>query len=1269
MLNHPNFCTSVCLFLVAATGFAQIRSGTITGSVTDQSGAVVMDASVTVTDSETNIAYPTKTTGAGFYTVPYLQPGIYSVSVSKAGFETFTESGIHLDPSQTARVDATLRIGSAAARIEVTAAAAQLQTENSTVSAGVSSQVIDAIPNITENPLYYVTLQNGVQPRNETSTSQTLNSFGIGVAGRAEFSAIGVNGGRAFENDIQLDGLSIMGDGFNEASIIPNEEGIQEVRVISSNFTADHGRGQSVMAITSKSGTNQFHGQVSYLIRNEALNANTWGNNEQGIRRPAFKVNDFGGAISGPIHKDTLFFASSYHYLRFNQGQTYLETVPTDLERVGNFSQTLQQNANGVPVPAQLFNPFSVTQIGSNLYQRAPFPNAIIPNPNPYAKYIYSLYPEPNRTPDDIYNTNNFTATVVNTVRRHTLNNRIDYKRGRHSIYGSGGFDFGTILEPYYWGKFVTKGFNDSPTTIKDRNPYAQIGDTVVVNPTLFVDVRYGATRTDAINFAGNHSGFTQYSAFGIPQATQALFAVPGAAPVVNPKIGSGTGGGSNWSALSGGQFANKQEHQISHHLSGSVTKVHGDWTFKTGSEYRVILANYTDFEEASTNIGGCCANDPGGNYTFEYNTATGGVAPGNTSPLLSGINGATMLVGEGVWFVRPGANLKPAYAAKYFAVYSQNDWKASPRLTVNLGLRWDLQPGPTERYNRLAGYDFTRKNAFGTQGAIDFPGTMGYSRNLWDTEYHDFQPRIGAAFQVSPSLVARGGFGITYLPSNTGYFSSPNDFGEASFASGNLAQPYGTNPNGVPVSTFTDPAPLVAATGSNAAAPQIYGVAEAFFDRHLKNQMAKQANVFLEKSFGPGGQWLLATGWSASYSDHLTTRNLAFQNLQFIPASTLSAWRSQYIASNGATNPANTLVPNPYQPSTGPLLPFQGPLSARTIAQFIPLLPYPLLTGGGLNGSFSTGSGLNGSNGFASYNSLQVRLSHAFSAGLHLDLNYTWSKELDFTSTGIEDGQNVDPSGSISNPDLINLRSNRNYGTADQPHRFVATLVYVSPFGADGPLALSSRAARYMLGNWSIGSVISAQSGMPIYVSGLNNGLTGRVNRVPGQALQVPKSLQHWYNGSTKVTLPCGKTVTPPKYTFLKYNSCAFSGPTVTTPNGSIVPDLYWNGTSAQTSGDMREPGRFNMDLSLRRTFPLNERFKLEIAGEASNLLNHTEFTGAFTGSLVNTQTGALGSTNTVNSPGTGLIPGLGTSNTFGTLGVATFDPRQITMHARVVF
>ncbi len=1233
------------LGLSAAVAFAQIRSGTVTGAVVDPSNSAVPDAQVTITNTGTNIANSTRTTQGGIYTLPYLETGTYSISIVKAGFETFQANSVNIESSQTTRVDAKLRIGSAASKVEVLGTSEQLQTDTSTVSGATTSQVIDAIPNITQNPLYYAGLQNGVQPRNETSNSTSVGSFGIGVAGRAQFSAFGVNGGRAFENDIQLDGLPIMGGGFNEAAILPNTEGLQEVRVINNNFTAEYGHGQSVISLSTKSGTNRYHGEATYLLRNEALNANTNTNNANGLLRSAFKVNQFGGAVSGPIIKDKLFFFSSYHYLRFNQGQNNLVTVPTDLERVGNFSNTFI-NVGGVATPAQVFNPFSVTQLATDLYQRAPYPGAIIPNPNPYAVHMYSFYPEPNRTPDDVYNTNNYASSVVNTVRRQTLNNRVDYRFGKHSIYGSGGYDFGDVAQPRPFGKAP---FNDAPTVTNDRNPYGQIGDTIVFSPTLFVDVRYGVTRINTNNLGGNRSGFTDYASFGIPASTQGLMEIYGAAPIVLPNnFTGGSGGGSNWTGLSSGQFVNKQERQLSHSLNGSVTKVHGNWTHKAGTEVRVLLSNYQDLEEAAAEIASCCAN-VGGNFTFQNATAAGSPAPQNTSPIQNGINGAALLAGENVWWVRPGENVTPAFAQKYFAVYSQNDWKATQKLTVNLGLRWDLQPGPTERYNRFSTYDFTRMNPFGTLGAIAFPGSNGYSRNLWDTEYHDVGPRLGAAYRLSSSLVMRGGFGISYLPSNTGYFSSPNEYGASSFSAGTQMLPYGTSPAGVPVRTFDQSGPIVAPTGTSITAPQIYGGSNALFTRHLENQIAKQVNFFVEKSFGPGGQWLVSAGYSGSFSNHLSNRNYPFQNLQNVPSATLASWLSQYIASNGQTNPANVQVQNPWQPATGTLLPFTGTLAGRTIPQFVSLLPYPLLYG--------SGAGVDESNGYASYNSLQLRMRHTFSAGLHLEVNYTWSKELDFVSTAIEDGQGVNSGGTVSNPDLIHNQNNRRYGLSDQPNRFVAIVMYESPFGTGKHFSLRNPIARSLLGDWNTGAVITVNSGFPFVVSGANSGaITGAVNEIPGVSLTVPADLQHWYDGKTTVTLPCGLKMTPAKNTFLKYNACAFQGEVLTAPNGATIANQYWVGNSNQTNGVLRGPDRFNVDLSLRRTFVVRENIRLQVAADATNILNHTEYSGSFAG--------ALGSTVL-----SGPTVGYGTSTTFGTLGVTAFDPRQVTMHVRVTF
>lgn len=1254
------FGWALCMIVMTLCAHAQIRSGTITGIVTDQKGAVIPGAQVTVTNVATNATYSTVSTDAGLYTIPYLEAGTYSVAISKAGFSQVTVGGVTLTPSGTSRSDVTLQVGSATAVVEVQATAEQIQTESSNISTGVDARVVDAIPNVTQNPLYYMTLQSNVQPRTQTYTSQNINSAGVGVAGRAQLSAIGVNGGRAFENDIQLDGLPMTGDGFNEMTIVPNEEGIQEARVISNNFTADYGHGQSVMAMSTKSGANAFHGQANYLLRNEALNANTWGNKFQGIRRSAFKRNNFGGAFEGPIIKDKLFFFSSYHYMRQNIGTTNLRTVPTALERVGDFSQTMQQGANGQPSPAQLFNPYSITQIGTNLYQRAPITPAkitadLLPNPAAYnaARLMYSYYPLPNRTPDDVYNTNNFTSYTVNTIRTQSLNNRVDFKRGNQSIYGSGGIYWDDVVQPNGFNVApASTSFNNAPATVQDRNGYAQIGDTLALSPTFLVDARYGVTRTHATNFSGLTSGFKQYGDFGIPAATQALFAKPGSAPVVTPNFSGGSGGGSNWSALSSGQFANKEESQIGHAAVGSITKIHGNWTYKAGGEYRVVLANYTDFEEGSANINGCCAGDPGGNYSFQYVTATGGTTAQDNSPLVDGIGGAAMLLGQGVWFVRPGANLKPAYAAKYFALYSQNDWHVKPGLTLNLGLRWDIQPGPTERYNRMAAMDLTKKNPYGTMGVLAFPGTSGYSRNLWDTEYHDFQPRIGAAYQITHTLVVRGGFGISYMPSNTGYYSSPNDYGEAAFAAGNQALPFGANPQGKPVTQSTDAAPLVAAVGADVNAPQNYGGTGAFFNRHLKNQVVRQANVFLEKSFGASGQWIASIGWSDAISDHLTTRAQPFQNLQSIAPAILSNWKSQYVTSNGTNNPANLSVQNPYQPTSGSLLKFQGALANATILQQIPLLPYPMLYGATLNGD----------TGFANYNAFLARLSHHFSSGLDVSANYTWSKELDFVTTGIEDGQGVNAGGNVGTPDLINKDLNKNYGTSDIPNRFNAVVVYESPFGAKGRYALGNKVGRALAGDWMFSTVVLMQGGYPVYMSmGASGSLTARTDRNAYQPLEVPKALQHRYDGVTKVTLPCGTTITPPKYSYLKYNLCAFQGETLTAPNGSIIPNIYWVGNAPQTNGHIRLPGKTNVDFSVRRTFPIKERFNVQIAAEVSNLFNHPQFNSS--------PGGGMGNMNLSNSPSSGLVPGIGSSSSFGTSGVGTYDPRQVVMHAFVKF
>ena len=948
------------------------------------------------------------------------------------------------------------------------------------------------------------------------------------------------------------------------------------------------------------------------------------------------------------------------------------------MERAGDFGSTYVAGINGLPVPLQLFNPFSVTTINSNLYQRAEFPKSTNCTSNPFGSFgcgdkitnpsavglaLLAAYPLPNAPPNTAYDGTNYSTSIVNTTSQYLLNNRVDFKHGRHSIYVTAGLQWDTINQPNSFGAGNTgRTFNDIGLITADRNYYAQVGDTVVFTPTLIMDVRNGAVRDRDMAQGGRTSGFSQYGPFGINAATQALMADQGAAPNVTPEPSGG------WSNLTPyGQFDNKQEYQILHSGNGSVTKLKGNMTFKAGAQFQIILHNYTDLEEAAVNLGGCCASDQTqASYTGEYITAGGSLVNNNGTSNLSaateGIAGAQTLVNEGVWFVRPGANLKPAYASKYFGFYSQNDWKITHSLTLNLGVRYEVQPGITERYNRLAGYDLSARNPLfpNTFGAIDFPGTMGYSRGLWDTMWNNVSPHLGFAYRVRSNVVARGGFSTTYLPTNTGNFSSPNDYGEATWASGNTgSQTYGASPQGIPTERITDAAPLIAATKDNVLAPQTYGVNEAYFDRHFKNGVQNQYNFTVETTFGAKSQWQFSAGEVGSRSNHLFTRNLAFQNFQTISASApgqLAAWRATRIANNGSPDPAQVQATNPYQPSSGPLLPYQNQLAGATLLAYIPYLQYPLLQGGG--------NGLNTSTGFGSFDSLQVHFAHRTTA-LYLDANYTWSKSLGYVDSIVGGGLFPNP------PDLLCNRCNRNYNSNDTPDRLIVTAIYQSPFSKGQRWEGANGVVRGVLGDWSLSPIFLFQDGTPISISGGSGQLTGRPNyagtgkgSVP---LRLPKSYRGLagfggvYDGKTKVTLPCGIIVTPGLNSRLEENECAFSAPTVTTPNGTVISDQYWYGNGNTSNGNLRGHSRVDVQLSLRRTFKLTERFKLDVTAEALNLMNSAEWSSS--------PGGGAGGTDVVNNPANGQIPGLPQGNGYGTWGMGTFAPREIEMVGRIVF
>jgi hypothetical protein len=290
------------------------------------------------------------------------------------------------------------------------------------------------------------------------------------------------------------------------------------------------------------------------------------------------------------------------------------------------------------------------------------------------------------------------------------------------------------------------------------------------------------------------------------------------------------------------------------------------------------------------------------------------------------------------------------------------------------------------------------------------------------------------------------------------------------------------------------------------------------------------------------------------------------------------------------------------------------------------------------------------------------IRVARSFKNHFLIDSNFTWSKSLDYALTDIANGQGFyNTSGGSVQPDFFDPHSKRKYAAGDTPARFN----FLGAF--ESPALTQNKIIREITGKWALGPVIIWQSGFPLSISGASDlSINGFPDRLRGVPIEVPKALQHWYDGTTSVTLPCGnnatpRVFTPAKNTFLRYNTCAFSGRVVAMANGTLKPDQFWYGTSANNFGDTRSNPWFNMNLTIRRTFRVWEGVSLDVSAEAANVFNHTEMQG-YAGL-------GLGSTVTTDNATTGLYHGMGNSSGFGTYGTGTYDPRQVTMNVQVRF
>ncbi len=1238
--------------LLTTTVWAQLKSSTITGTVTDSTGAVIPGAIVTVINQETNVSNTATTDTTGSFTVPYLAPGIYTVNVEKnnAGFSRASRTNLTVSTAQTVKVEITMQVGGASDTVTVTADAAALQTTTATVQGTVNERVVQTLPNITHNPFAYAALQAGITPRGAFNNTQNTASFGIGIDGRRQASAIGINGGSAFSNDIVLDGVSVQGSAWNEVAVLPNQDALQEVKTITNNYTAEYGRAQGVVIFTTKGGTNDYHGTGFWRIRNEALNANSFSNNANGITRGPFKSHTYGGTMGGRIIRDKAFFFASYEGLKFNRNYDFLKTVPTAAERNGDFSNTYA-NVGGKPTPIRVYDPFNAIRIGTtSQYNRVAFPTftdtaglvhtAALPATrlNTQGLALLKAYPLPNRTPDDVYNANNFFSRGLQNFSKNNVNSRVDYNWRSHNFYATGGIQKGLILTPRSWGgdnQFYSRN-EFVGNTQPDKNPYISVGDTWSLSPSLVLDVRYGINRIHSDNEADVFADYN-YDQFGIPKEIQALNLTGGAPPSFVP---------GNISALNEGTFLHKRERQTNSDFNASITWTRGRWTHKFGGTYRVLLSNYNDLFDSvaiTTNTSYTRAN-------INADGSTTGLAA-TPDASYNGYSPASIALGAGFLEVRSGFNTRLALAQKYMAYYSQNDWRVTDRLTLNLGLRYDVQPGPTERYNHISAIDLDQKNPFGTAGRIIFPGVNGARRNMWPTEWTDFGPRLGAAYQLRNSLVLRGGYGLTYVPSNTGYNDGPGFYGAGPYTPATINNGYGNNPAGVLIGAFNSSAvnPVVLPTGPDENNPGIYGGLVRRFPQDYKNGFVQQWNLFLEQKVG--NNWVVSAGYVGSKGSRLQVTFIPINSAQLVDQALLSDWRNTYIQSNGATNPSTQQIQNPFQPATGPLIAFgAGNIRNRTIQRIEAAFPYP-----------HHGNSIHNTKGTSDYHALQLQVTRQFANGLQFNAHYTWSKLIEASNYNAQSNNGYADSNAnyFANirPDLF--KTNRKVSTNDLPHRFVASWVYDLPIGGGKLLDLKNAVLNSVIGGWRVGGSASIQAGLVSQISGGGtNSINGLPDLVNGTAFEVPRELQKWYDGKTPVTLPSGRVITPCNRCFLKYNIDAFQGRLVKGPNGIDIPDLFWYGTSAAAFSAIRAPRTWNSNLALEKNFKFGERYSFNLSAQATNVFNHTQFRSNINTSLGGT---VVPATITANPTQNLKLGQLQSSGSYGTFGQGTNDPRQI--------
>ena len=860
---------------------AQQGRGTILGTVTDQSGAAVGGASVSIENTQTNIRVNTQTTGEGFFTSPPLIVGTYSVTVDHAGFKKSVQTGISLQVDQRAEISFHLELGTIGQSVEVSAEAPLVNTEDATVGQVIENKRVEELPINGRSAFALV----GLSINMKSNAGPTQSGF----ADRGtNLSAFSINGGPSAVNYFLVDGMVAINSYYPDLNADLAVDAVQEFKVQSGSMSAEYGlTAGGVINVATKSGTNEYHGTAYEYVRNNIFNSR----NTFATTIPPFRYNQYGLSLGGPVvipkvyngHNKTFIFGNweQWDYRLYSQPIT---TVPIAAQRTGDFSGLY--SATGTLIP--IYDPATtaVNATGSG-YVRQVFPGNIIPQSrlDPVAVNIENtFYPLPNRTPTNAFtNANNLLSYVGNARSMQQYTVRLDqHFSDKDSMFGRYTYfrhhDDNGAQAP--WPNPVARDRNDNFET---RN--GVISETHVFTPTLLNEVRVGVAR--------QYFPFQVDSAYsGWPQKLGLPNSVP---PTALPQVSNGlTNFPTETIGLRGA---------LTWQLGDTVTIVRSNHTLKAGFEYRLLFGN--NYQTSS----------PSGSYNFPA-TLTGNPQSqsGTGSAYADFMIG---YVGSATFTTHVGESEK-GYA---LAGFVQDDWHVSRRLALSLGLRYDFQLPPYERNGGTTNFNpYTADPTTHLLGRLEFAG-QDYGRSALNSDDTNFGPRAGFAYDVSGNgkTVIRGGYAIFY-PSifNIQYFGNTSGFATTT----TTYNPPGGNSN-LPAMIFAQglATPPIPPQGRALGSTAFLGQGVSFDQPNQKTPMSQQWDLSVQRALP--GHWIVEGTYSGNHGTHLVAGSYNLDQLT-----------DQQYASLGTT--LQNLVPNPY----AGIVP--GSLGAATITLQQSLYAYP---------------------------------------------------------------------------------------------------------------------------------------------------------------------------------------------------------------------------------------------------------------------------------------------------------------------------------------